>query len=365
MHLGIDLRILDREGMALSGLGRYGLEMTRALREARPDWRLTAYTNRPQLLGPDLRVSARATRWPTAHALGRIAWLHAGSALEVRRDRPDAWFGPAFVLPVWWRGPSVVAIHDLMVMALPERYRGRLNARYATAAIRLAGWRADAILCGSASTKEEIVRHLGIDGEKVHVAPYGVAEAFFTDNISADETVLDAPYLLFVGTFEARKGLEVLEDAFSRMRPEVRLVLAGQPGWGTDAILERLHRNSRVRIELRPSDERLGQLMRGALALVYPSRMEGFGLPVAEAMATGCPVIASDLDCIREFADEVPLYAPVGDARMLAQHVARLLADTGEIERRRQAGGESAAGLRWSVAAETTACAIEQAVGGQ
>jgi glycosyltransferase involved in cell wall biosynthesis len=140
-------------------------------------------------------------------------------------------------------------------------------------------------------------------------------------------------------------------------------VLAGRPGWGTERVLAELRSEPGVRLEESPTDERLAELYRQALALVYPSRMEGFGLPVAEAMASGCPVVASDLDCIREFADDVPLYAPPGDPGAFAAALDSLLDDPSERAARGRRGVELASGLRWDDVGERTARAIEEALG--
>lgn len=365
MHLGVDLRIVDRQGMELSGLGRYALELVHALAEARPGWRLSIYTSRPELLTDALRPRAQGTRWPTSRALGRAGWLALGSAFETARQRPDLWFGPSFALPPWWRGPSVVTIHDLIVMTHPDHYRGRLNARYAAATIRSSARRADRILCGSQATRGELATHLGADPAKIEVTPYGISEVFFADEGKA-AAAPESAYLLYVGTFESRKGIEIAYEAFRRLRAEgrsVRLVLAGQPGWGMGSLLGELEGDPGVDIEIGPPDRRLAELMRGALALVYPSRQEGFGLPVAEAMAARCPVIASDLAPIREFGQDVPLYAPVGDPEAIAEHVRGLMGDPHATDVRRDHGARLASRMRWGGVAERTARVLEDAMG--
>jgi glycosyltransferase involved in cell wall biosynthesis len=205
------------------------------------------------------------------------------------------------------------------------------------------------------------VQHLQLDPERVVVTPYGVAEPFFREPVrNPDER---GPFLLFVGVLEARKGLDVLLEALRRMDPPVEVVLAGRPGWGTESVRAELARQAGVRFEESPSDERLAELYRRASALVYPSRMEGFGLPVAEAMASGCPVVASDLDCIREFAGDVPLYAPPGDAAALAAAIEQLRGDAAMRAAKSRAGVEQAQGLRWERVGERTAEAIEEALG--
>jgi glycosyltransferase involved in cell wall biosynthesis len=139
-------------------------------------------------------------------------------------------------------------------------------------------------------------------------------------------------------------------------------VLAGRAGWKADDVVAGLAADPAVEFVDRPSDDRLAALYRGALAVVYPSVMEGFGLPVAEAMAMGTPVVASELGCIREFAEEVPLYVPPGDERALAGRLGELL-DGAQLGERTAAGRRLASGLRWEDTAEKTARVVESVAG--
>jgi glycosyltransferase involved in cell wall biosynthesis len=365
LHLAIDLRIVDAPGMEMTGVGRYALEATRALQRVRPDWRFSLFSNRPNLLSRTGDTIVLGTRLPTEHTVGRVLWLHTAGALTAVRSKPDVWFSPSFVLPLWWSGRAVVTIHDLTFLLLRTRYRGRLHARYATAATRWSARRSNRVLCPSDATRKLVVAHLGIDATKVEVTPEGVADCFFkTPAFGSD---LGAPfglrpYVLFVGTWEARKGIATLYAALRQVNAageRVHVVLAGQAGWGTEQLLDAMRRDSSVEFRVRPSDQELVDLYRGALALVYPSEMEGFGLPVAEAMACGCPVIATDLPSIREFAGANPLYISAGDSDQLALHVERLLDGDPDAAGRRDRGRDAVASLRWSALGERTAGLIE------
>jgi glycosyltransferase involved in cell wall biosynthesis len=364
-HVAIDLRITDVPGVERTGLGRYTVEITKSLRRIHPDWRFSLFSNRPELIPGMTADDLRTTRWPTHTAVGRIAWLHIGSLPTIFRERPDVWFTPTYVLPAWWRGPAVVMVHDLVFVLLRGRYRGALNAAHLSAATRLSVHRARRVICPSTETRNAVVSRMGVDGSKVDVIPNGVSDVFFGNVRDSESISGDDPYVLFVGTFEARKGLETLYEAIQRVNVEhrrVRLVLAGRPGWGTKAILRSLERDPAVEMVLDPPDALLRKLYQGALALAFPSRMEGFGLPVAEALAAGCPVIASDLDCIREFAGDFPRYFPPGDAEQLETHIDELLATSGpELSSLREDGQRKVAGLRWDVVAERTAESIERA----
>jgi alpha-1,3-rhamnosyl/mannosyltransferase len=263
-------------------------------------------------------------------------------------------------MPRSWRGPGVVTIHDLVFALEPHLYRGRFKSLYVTHAARQSARRADRVLCPSTATRERIVSEFEVDTEKVVVAPWGVDEAF-----RAPSRPANGDYFLCVGRWEARKGLDVLHAALresAQRGVRLRLVLAGGPGWGASETVRELRSEPEVETVLDPSDEELRSLYAGAFALVYPSRMEGFGLPVAEAMASGCPVIASDLPEVREWAQDAPLYVPAGDSRSLADALMALTEDRLRRERMAARGRAIAAGLTWEACAETTARAMEAAV---
>jgi glycosyltransferase involved in cell wall biosynthesis len=363
LRVAVDLRIVDAPGMEVTGLGRYALEVVHALFAARPYWQLVVPSNRSELLDPPLRRAAHKTRFPTSFSAGRVAWLHSASALVLREGRPDVWFSPSFITPLWWRGPSVVTVHDLSFLMERRRYKGLVNSWYATSATRLSVRRADRVVCDSAATAGDVERLLGIPRERLVVIPLGVSERFRGVS-STEHGDARKPYLLFVGRFEAKKGLEVLEEAFDEVaarHPNISLVLAGQPGWGTESVVARLQRRPQVEIITAPSDERLAQLYREATLLVHPSRMEGFGLPVAEALASGCAVVASDLPSIREFAGDAAVYVPVGNARALAATICSLLERPDELARRRAAAPKAVRALGWQAAGRALAEVIETA----
>ncbi len=360
-RVAIDLRIADAEGTERTGLGRYALELARELPAARPGWSFAIHSNRDDVPGGP-GVEVHRTRWPTRSGAGRVSWLHLGSAAAMRPG-PDVLFAPYPALPVWWRKPSVVTIHDLVPILMPERYRGRANSAHASWMLRRAARRADRILCGSMETRSLLVDRLGVGEGRVSVTRYGVAEPFFPVRRAMPE---GPGFLLFVGTLEPRKGLDVLYRALRAANDRgagMRLLAAGNPGWGTDRLVAELEADPLVEVVAGASDERLARLYGEALALVYPSRMEGFGLPVAEAIAAGCPVIASDLGCIREFAGEVPRYVRPGKEEELTTALLELYADPEGFRQRAESGRDAVEGLRWPIVAEETAAEIELALG--
>ena len=360
-RVAIDLRIADAAGTERTGLGRYALELARELPAARPGWTFAIHSNRDDLPGGP-GVEIHRTRWPTSSGAGRVSWLHLGSAAAMR-PAPDVLFAPYPALPVWWQRPSVVTIHDLVPILMPERYRGKANSAYASWMLRRAAGRADRVLCGSMETRTLLVERLGMDDRRVAVTRYGVAERFFSVRRAQPR---GPGFLLFVGTLEPRKGLDVLHRALREVNAagaEMRLVAAGNPGWGTGSLVAELEADPLVEIVEGASDEQLARLYGEALALAYPSRMEGFGLPVAEAIAAGCPVIASNLGCIQEFAGEAPRYVRPGEAEDLTTALFELRAGPEEFRQRADSARAAVEGLRWPVVAEETAVEIERALG--
>lgn len=359
MHIAIDLRIVDRPGMEATGVGRYAIESTRALLAVRPKWRFTVHTQRPALLASG--TTTRSTRWPTESSAGRVAWLHAGACMSALHERPDVWVGTAFTLPWWWRGPAVVTVHDLVFLDFPSSYSGRLNAAYASRATRSAVRRASFVVTGSKETRDRLERRLGVSRDRVLVSPYGVADALVPSSLPAADS--RESFILHVGTLEPRKGLDDLRLAMKRLNADrpvpVPLVLAGRRGWGDSDLLPRLIAEPYVTWIDGPSDETLARLYRSAALLACSSHAEGFGLPVAEALVNGCPVVCTDLPSIREFAGAVPRYVPPRNPEALAVALAELLNDPAALGRHAINRPELFQHLRWSRVGDDIARAIE------
>jgi glycosyltransferase involved in cell wall biosynthesis len=180
-------------------------------------------------------------------------------------------------------------------------------------------------LTPSETVRQEVLDEFGLEPGRVVVTPLGVDEVWFTPPPagSDDAEIVDGPpYVLFVGTVEPRKGLPTLLDALRRRPPGTapRLVIAGPAGWGAE--LDTAHAGLDVVRTGFVTDARLRRLVTGAAAVALPSRYEGFGLPVLEALASGAPVLASDLPVLREVGGEHAQYLPAGDPDAWAEALA-------------------------------------------
>jgi glycosyltransferase involved in cell wall biosynthesis len=193
---------------------------------------------------------------------------------------------------------------------------------------------------------------------RMHVVPEGVAARFFEpqSRISlADLKSLppaDEPYFLWTGSLNPRKNLRNVVLAFDSVAAAIphHLVLAGGIGWDSGEVLEEIERSLFRRRIHRPghvSDEQLRALYQGATGFVYVSLMEGFGLPILEAMASGCPVITSNLSSMPEVAGDAALLVTPQRHLEIAEAMHRLASDESLRTRLRQRGQERAGGFSW------------------
>ncbi|HSM13591.1 MAG TPA: glycosyltransferase family 1 protein, partial [Thermoanaerobaculia bacterium] len=266
----------------------------------------------------------------------------------------------------------VVTVHDLIHLRFPE-HRTRLERLYARTMLRRAVRRAARVLAVSATTARELESELGIAAESVVVAPNGVDDAFRTDADPVEDEAfrrrhdLAAGYLLFVGNPKPHKNLDRLLAAYSalrRRRPQAPpLVLAGDrlgERSGLPAAIEAAGLGEAVRtLGHLPADE-LPALYRGAAILVQPSLWEGFGLPVAEAMAAGTPVIAARRGALPEVAGEAARLVDPESVEEIAAAIEALLDDPAERLRLARAGRARAEGFRWEECARRVLATYEE-----
>lgn len=311
--------------------------LLRELPGAAPDLRLVAVTRRPDLVpgGVEaLELPARLQEWRMAVALPRL----------LRRLRPAlAHF--QHVLPPLLPCPAVVTVHDLSFARRPEmmgRWDRLVFGRLVPRAVR----RARRVVAVSERTASDLRELYGVPDERVVVAPNGVDPAF-----RPGEDGLPGAYALFVGAVVRRKDpLAALAAARAAGLP---LVVAGPAK--EEALAEELRRRG-ADVRGYVTRDELGRLYREAACLVLPSRFEGFGLPVVEAMASGTPVVATDEPALREVAG--------GAAVLVAQ---RGLADgirlaVAERERLRAAGLERARAFTWRETARRVARVYREAL---
>ena len=278
--------------------------------------------------------------------------------------RHDVYHETNFLLPPFG-GPVVVTVWDLSLRFHPESHpAGRVHVFEAAFARRLD--RVDQFLVLSEAVRRELEGEFGVAPELVSVTPPGVDRNVFRPlaDASAGPAVdprLPRRFLLHVGTLEPRKNVELLLSAYELLPVSLRrdhgLVLAGPVGWKAAPLLRRLEAMRAQGAVIRSgyfSDRALADLYRRASALVFPSRYEGFGLPVLEAMACGTPVVCSDIPALAELAGDAAVRVPPGEAGALAEAVRRVLEEPETAGRLSAAGLERAGGYSRARCADLT-----------
>ncbi|MCA1842016.1 MAG: glycosyltransferase family 4 protein, partial [Actinobacteria bacterium] len=329
------------------------------------------------------RFSAGRARYETWHRFRR----------PIVRVPGDLVHAPSLAVPPAGRRPLVVTVHDLAFRTHPDCFppsgrdfheRGLAVARAEAAAV---------IVPSEASAAE--LRDAGFDATRIHVAHHGIdvgplnptqppgpdfpaaslnplqhmhphwqpAEGMGGGSGTSVLGLEPRSYLLFVGTVEPRKGIDVLLAAHDTLRrqgrPALRLVIAGPPGWGDTPSLDRPGVVAPGRID----EVTLDALYRGAAALAIPSRSEGFGLPALEAMARGCPVVASKAGALPEVVGDAGLLVPPGDSDSLAAALDQILTDEALAGSLGAAGHRRAGTFTWAACTAAHLAAYQAALG--
>lgn len=358
---------VDALSPRLTGIGRYCLELGRGLRSASEISRISYFRGAHWLDDPEAllnddwklpsgRLQRQFTDWR-----GRM------------RARGAIVHGPNYFLPSWAES-GIVTVHDLSVLLYPEthplervkdferRFRQTLD-------------RASAIITDSETVRQEVIDQLGVREDRVFAVPLGIPQT--ARNVAAYEAILtryglvQEGYTLCVSTFEPRKRIDRLVDAYEQLGPDLRrafpLVLVGASGWLNDKLNARIRDAEAAgwlkRLDFVP-DETRDALYRGARVFVYPSLYEGFGLPPLEAMKHGIPTVIGDASTLIEITRGAARVANVDDREEFASDLSDILQD--DIWRRGAAiaGRQVAETYTWEACTTQTITVYRKIAGG-
>lgn len=377
VHVGLNLLFLVPG--ETGGMEVYARELLPELVAAAPPGTdFTAFVNReaaqvgggpwPELM-PSVTVPVRARN--------RLEWVRGEQQLLPRaaaRAGVDLVHSLASTAPAWGRYRRVVTIHDLAYRLVPEAHLGVLGLGMRVL-VPLAARRSDRVIVDASSTREDLHRLLHIDPLKVDVVPLGLgtrprAEPMAEGELRARLHAGARPIVLSVSAKRPHKNLTRLLGAMALV-PRERRPLLVLPGYRTpheDELRRRtveLDLEGDVRLRGWVDADELEGLYAAADAFVFPSLMEGFGLPVLEAMARGVPVACSSRGSLAEVAGDAALLFDPESEPAIAAAITRLLEDRDEAERLRAAGRERAAHFSWAAAAAGTLASYAATLAGR
>jgi glycosyltransferase involved in cell wall biosynthesis len=370
MHVVIDAQLVSTaQSYRGAGVSNYSRHLLAGLGQLAGDGtgkQLTAFVSEPcfQVAGVRLQRTPSVLQNP----LLRIGWEQALLPIELHRQRADLVHGLVNVLPLATRVPAVVTVHDLSFLRAPEKLPAAKRlylARLCQASVR----RARHVIAVSQQTADDLMRFFGVAAARISVIHNGVAEQFQPGDparvaLFRQQRSLPERFALYVGTLEPRKNLPQLLRAFASWRriaqPEdhsLRLVVAGAKGWYFDEIfqlVDRLGLAGQVDFPGFLPAEELPDWYRAAEFFVYPSLLEGFGLPVAEAMACGTPVLCSRASSLLEVAGDSALTFPTGQDEALVAGIQALVTQPALRSELRRRGLSRAQRFTWPRAAAAT-----------
>ena len=338
-----------------AGVKNYVHHWMWSLKQEAPEHEITAFP----MLGQTGALDHERSMLSVWQTLPRLAMLHL---VNIRSSRlidslvnADVFHASNLVrnLP---RGPRLTGtIYDMTAMVMPEVHTSanvRAESNYAERVLR----KADGLIAISESSRNDAVRLLGLDPNRIEVIYPGIDERFVT----AAPLRRDKPYVLFVGTIEPRKNIDALLDAWLELPISMReahdLLIAGPTGWASDRTLDRI-RSGILGLEyLGYVDEsELPSLTAGASVFVYPSLYEGFGFPPAQALAAGVPVVTSDISSLPEVVGDAGVLLDPRDSFAMRDAIQRLLLSPSERQELGRKGRERARRFTWKNSAVASA----------
>lgn len=355
MRIGINGRFLVAKR---TGVQRAAYNLIKTLVEVDRENEYVIFTGNEQIGNsdwnyPNVKVIGDSLR-PTESFRNHL-WEQFKLPRLAKRYKIDILHSPANVAPLFYRGKSIVHIHDLCFVVNPQWYSFSFRTMYNLIIPRLAH-RATRVITNSNNSKNDLLQYFELPAEKVSLVYWAVDETFSLPPVPQDKVTLPedaADYILYVGSLEPRKNINILIEAFEELRaahPEIKtkLILIGgeSPLFATVRLKAKRFRDD-VIFKGFVRDDELKEYYRQASLVAYPSLYEGFGLPPLEAMASGAPVVTSYTSSIPEVVGKAALMVDPHERGQLVEAMYRVLSDSDLTNALRQAGKIQVQKFNW------------------
>jgi glycosyltransferase involved in cell wall biosynthesis len=366
MKIGIDARFYGPK-VGGGGLGRYVAELVTNLQELDTQHEYVLFLKKENF------HACKITNPRFTKQLIDIPWYTVQEQLKmpavIKRAQVDLMHYPHWNIPVFSRTPFIVTIHDLIL--LQDKQSARSSTRGALVhGFKYAGFRtvlenaihrSQHILTVSQYTKDQILTHFGIHEDKITVTQNGISVLESGNDVHLPNLGVHQPYFLYVGNAYPHKNLEMMMHAFAQFRDQhkdVQLVIAGR----RDMFSHQLEKEAKelgipkglVRFIDLPTDEEIAKLYKEAHLFIYPSRLEGFGMPPLEAMTYGTPVAAARASSLPELLKDQVHYFDPDDIEALVTIMTDALQRPEHIRQFSQTGKTLAASYNWKTTAQQT-----------
>jgi len=375
MRIGIDARSLEEERG--TGVARYLRNLLREFARIAPDNRYVLYF-KERVADDDLLNQACFLKEQVKMSFlprKKVLWEQAFLPKAIARSGVEVLFSPSYLTPLFSPAKSVVTIHDITYEVNPGWFHPKERLKMRTLA-RLAARRANRIIAVSQTTKNDLIQRYKVVPEKVSIV-YEASDPKFRPiedknllKMVKEKYQLKDKFIFYLGSLFARRNIPRLLEAFQRVIDEfgeVQLLIVGEdrayPSQDIPRLVSQLALNEKVIWFEYVSEDDLPLLYNAAELFVYPSSYEGFGLPVLEAMASGRPVVTSNLSCLPEITGKAALLVDPTNPEEMAEAMVKILKDEKLMERLSQEGLKRAESFSWRRTAEETLKVFEEVAG--
>lgn len=361
MLIGIDASRANR--LQKTGVEWYAWHVIQELKKIIPPaMEVVLYSAEPlrgELAQLPANWQSKVLNWPP-----RFLWTHFRLSWELIWHKPDVYFIPAHVIPFISRGRAVVTIHDVAYRVFPEAYsrKGRFYLNFLT---HYQKYFVKKIITISEAAKKDIIKYYRVPAEKIAITPlaYGAERYQIINEPKKIAQILakygiKKPFLMSISRLEFKKNTHGVIEAFSRLPiSDYQLVLIGKHGRGykyIQAALDQSPVKDKIIMPGWVSEEDVPYLMNAAEAFLFPSFYEGFGIPILEAMACGCPVITSNTTACAEVAGEAAVLINPDNPEEISRQILKLTKDQSFREEMVKRGLEHVKQFSWQRTAEET-----------